>query len=231
MFFLSILDYNFISSSEKRETADRENWKNKAEAEEKDSRRIFSFWKIWFIKRGGKNRRDRQSKRISRKKELNKLRATRPWFNLARRREKGRSWWSLQDLSTNSNCEEGWYKLKPKIIESRRRRQRGRNRRQNVKIFKINLNYWPFSGDGIDYHFIDRSDFDAEITNDSFLEYGMNKAGFLYGTLMTEVEKILDTGKTPLLCPPPQALNKIRNKKFKAFVVFLKARKSVVKKF
>ena len=39
---------------------------------------------------------------------------------------------------------------------------------------------------------------------------------------MTEVEKILDTGKTPLLCPPPQALNKIRNKKFKAFVVFLK---------
>jgi len=59
----------------------------------------------------------------------------------------------------------------------------------------------------------------------------MNKAGFLYGTLMTEVEKILDTGKTPLLCPPPQALNKIRNKKFKAFVVFLKARKSVVKIF
>ena len=88
-----------------------------------------------------------------------------------------------------------------------------------------------FSGDGIDYHFIDRSDFDAEITADSFLEYGMNKAGFLYGTLMTEVEKILDTGKTPLLCPPPQALNKIRNKKFKAFVVFLKARKSNINEF
>ena len=74
----------------------------------------------------------------------------------------------------------------------------------------------------MDYHFINRADFDSEIANDSFLEYGMNKAGFLYGTLMTEVLKIIDTGKTPLLCPPPQSLNKIRNKDFKAFVVFLK---------
>mgnify|MGYP000319487598 CR=1 FL=1 len=52
----------------------------------------------------------------------------------------------------------------------------------------------------------------------------MNKSGALYGTLMSEVLKIIEDGRIPLLCPPPQSLVKIKNKKIKAFVVFLKVK-------
>ena len=50
----------------------------------------------------------------------------------------------------------------------------------------------------------------------------MNKSGALYGTLLSEVERIIDENRIPLLCPPPQSLEKIKNKEFKAHVVFLK---------
>ena len=50
----------------------------------------------------------------------------------------------------------------------------------------------------------------------------MNKSGALYGTLLSEVEKIIDDNRIPLLCPPPQSLEKIKNRKYKAHVVFLK---------
>ena len=77
-------------------------------------------------------------------------------------------------------------------------------------------------GDGLDYHFITRSQFDESIAQGSFLEYGMNKSGALYGTLLSEVQRIIEENRIPLLCPPPQSLEKIKNKEFKAHVVFLK---------
>ena len=76
----------------------------------------------------------------------------------------------------------------------------------------------------MDYHFVTRSNFDSSIAAGHFLEYGMNKTGALYGTLMSEVTKIIDDGRIPLLCPPPQSLHKIKNKKIKAFVIFLKVK-------
>lgn len=90
------------------------------------------------------------------------------------------------------------------------------------KSFVRNNQIIFFSGNGIDYHFVSRNAFDAAISAGSFLEYGMNKTGALYGTLMSEVTKIIDECRIPLLCPPPQSLHKIKNKKIKAFVVFLK---------
>ena len=81
-----------------------------------------------------------------------------------------------------------------------------------------------FLGDGLDYHFITRSQFDESIAQGSFLEYGMNKSGALYGTLLSEVQRIIEENRIPLLCPPPQSLEKIKNKEFKAHVVFLKVR-------
>ena len=79
-----------------------------------------------------------------------------------------------------------------------------------------------FEGNGLDYHFISRTEFDESIAAGAFLEYGMNKSGALYGTLLSEVEKIIDDNRIPLLCPPPQSLEKIKNRKYKAHVVFLK---------
>ena len=76
----------------------------------------------------------------------------------------------------------------------------------------------------MDYHFITRNQFDESIAQGSFLEYGMNKSGALYGTLLSEVERIIEEHRIPLLCPPPQSLEKIKNKNFKAHVVFLKVR-------
>lgn len=77
-------------------------------------------------------------------------------------------------------------------------------------------------GNGLDYHFITRNEFDESIAAGAFLEYGMNKSGALYGTLLAEVDKIIQDNRIPLLCPPPQSLEKIKNKKYKAHVVFLK---------
>ena len=76
----------------------------------------------------------------------------------------------------------------------------------------------------MDYHFITRNQFDESIAQGSFLEYGMNKSGALYGTLLSEVERIIEEHRIPLLCPPPQSLEKIKNKNFKAHVVFLKVK-------
>lgn len=80
----------------------------------------------------------------------------------------------------------------------------------------------PNERNGLDYHFITRNEFDESIAAGAFLEYGMNKSGALYGTLLAEVDKIIQDNRIPLLCPPPQSLEKIKNKKYKAHVVFLK---------
>ena len=87
----------------------------------------------------------------------------------------------------------------------------------------ISENLWTkYLGNGLDYHFITRNEFDESIAAGAFLEYGMNKSGALYGTLLAEVDKIIQDNRIPLLCPPPQSLEKIKNKKYKAHVVFLK---------
>lgn len=48
---------------------------------------------------------------------------------------------------------------------------------------------------GIEYYFITPDEFRERIANDEFLEYEEVYAGKFYGTLKSEVERILDSGK------------------------------------
>ena len=48
---------------------------------------------------------------------------------------------------------------------------------------------------GVEYYFISPEEFKSRIANDEFLEYEEVYAGKFYGTLKSEVERILNSGK------------------------------------
>ncbi len=52
---------------------------------------------------------------------------------------------------------------------------------------------------GVDYYFIPVEDFQQKIQDDAFIEWEMVYEGKYYGTLKSELERIWEAGKTPLL--------------------------------
>ncbi len=52
---------------------------------------------------------------------------------------------------------------------------------------------------GIDYYFIEPIDFQQKIENNEFVEWEMVYEGKYYGTLKSELQRIWDAGKTPIL--------------------------------
>jgi guanylate kinase len=53
--------------------------------------------------------------------------------------------------------------------------------------------------DGVDYYFLALEDFKHKIQQNEFVEWEMVYEGKYYGTLKKELQRIWDTGKTPLL--------------------------------
>ena len=53
--------------------------------------------------------------------------------------------------------------------------------------------------DGVEYHFISPSTFEGHIYQNDFLEYEMVYEGLYYGTLKSELTRIWDLGKIPVL--------------------------------
>lgn len=56
-----------------------------------------------------------------------------------------------------------------------------------------------FEQDGIDYHFMSVEAFRQKIQHDEFIEWEMVYEGKYYGTLKSELHRIWDEGKVPLL--------------------------------
>ncbi|MCX6208963.1 MAG: guanylate kinase [Bacteroidetes bacterium] len=56
-----------------------------------------------------------------------------------------------------------------------------------------------FEKDGVDYYFISATDFQERIENNEFVEWEMVYEGKYYGTLKSELERIWNQGKTPIL--------------------------------
>ena len=56
-----------------------------------------------------------------------------------------------------------------------------------------------YEKDGVDYHFISVEDFQQKIQNDEFIEWEMVYEGKYYGTLKSELQRIWDNDKCPLL--------------------------------
>ncbi|MVT07374.1 guanylate kinase [Chitinophaga tropicalis] len=53
--------------------------------------------------------------------------------------------------------------------------------------------------DGKDYHFLSLDDFHQKIDDNAFAEYEMVYAGKYYGTLKSELQRIWDNGKVPMV--------------------------------
>lgn len=53
--------------------------------------------------------------------------------------------------------------------------------------------------DGVDYYFLSAEDFQERIENNEFVEWEMVYEGKYYGTLKSELQRIWDAGKTPIL--------------------------------
>ena len=80
----------------------------------------------------------------------------------------------------------------------------------------------PRSGDqeGVDYYFLDDEQFDALLANDGFLEWA-NVHGRRYGTLLAEVERILDLGQDLILEIDTQGNEQVKKRMPQAVSIFV----------
>ncbi|XP_055780487.1 MAGUK p55 subfamily member 2b isoform X2 [Salvelinus fontinalis] len=76
--------------------------------------------------------------------------------------------------------------------------------------------------DGQMYSFMTRSEMDLDIKNGRFLEHG-EYDGNLYGTKISSIHEVVDSGKICILDVNPQALKVLRTSEFLPYVVFIEA--------
>ncbi|XP_077057070.1 MAGUK p55 subfamily member 7 [Siphateles boraxobius] len=75
--------------------------------------------------------------------------------------------------------------------------------------------------DGVEYHFISKHLFEADIQNNKFIEQGEYKGNY-YGTSVDSVRSVLSKNKVCLLDVQPHTLKHLRTAEFKPYVVFVK---------
>ena len=78
----------------------------------------------------------------------------------------------------------------------------------------------PKEVDGVDYRFLTREAFEAEIARGAFLEHA-EIDGNLYGTPKAEIEKQISAGKVVLVDIDPQGAKTVRGLGLPAFFVFI----------
>ena len=61
----------------------------------------------------------------------------------------------------------------------------------------------PGEVNGHDYHFVSREEFERDIEQDRFLEYGEQK-GHFHGTSFSAIKTIMESGRVPVLDLHPQ---------------------------
>ncbi|XP_043959396.1 MAGUK p55 subfamily member 3 isoform X1 [Gambusia affinis] len=77
--------------------------------------------------------------------------------------------------------------------------------------------------EGVEYHFISRAAFEADIQNGKFIEYGEYKEN-LYGTSLESIHKVLSQNKVCLVDVQPEALKTLRTAEFKPYIIFVTPR-------
>ncbi|XP_071484510.1 MAGUK p55 subfamily member 7-like isoform X1 [Diadema antillarum] len=75
--------------------------------------------------------------------------------------------------------------------------------------------------DGTEYYFISRDVMETAIQENRLIEYGEYK-GHLYGTSILATKRLVDEGRTCLLCVHPQALKILKNSGLKPYVIYVK---------
>ncbi|XP_040923332.1 MAGUK p55 subfamily member 3-like [Toxotes jaculatrix] len=77
--------------------------------------------------------------------------------------------------------------------------------------------------EGVEYYFITKAAFEADIQNGKFIEYGEYKDN-LYGTSLESIHRILDQNKACLVDVQPEALKTLRTTEFKPYIIFVRPR-------
>ncbi|XP_031417146.1 MAGUK p55 subfamily member 3 isoform X2 [Clupea harengus] len=77
--------------------------------------------------------------------------------------------------------------------------------------------------EGVEYHFISKQAFDADIQNNKFIEYGEYKEN-QYGTSLESIRCVLARNKLCLVDVQPEALKILRTAEFKPYVIFVRPR-------
>uniref|UniRef100_A0A8C7U7U9 MAGUK p55 scaffold protein 3b n=1 Tax=Oncorhynchus mykiss TaxID=8022 RepID=A0A8C7U7U9_ONCMY len=77
--------------------------------------------------------------------------------------------------------------------------------------------------EGVEYNFITKQAFEADIQSNIFIEYGEYKDHF-YGTSLEAIRSVLDRNKICLVDVQPEALKILWTAEFKPYVIFVKPR-------
>nr|XP_020461133.1 MAGUK p55 subfamily member 3 isoform X3 [Monopterus albus] len=81
----------------------------------------------------------------------------------------------------------------------------------------------PHEKDGVEYHFVTKQQFDADILNNKFIEHGEYKEN-QYGTSIEAIRSIQAKNKMCIVDVQPEALKRLRTAEFKPYVIFVKPR-------
>ncbi|XDV44692.1 hypothetical protein PO909_012933, partial [Leuciscus waleckii] len=77
--------------------------------------------------------------------------------------------------------------------------------------------------EGVEYHFISKQAFEADIQSNKFIEHGEYKNN-QYGTSLESIRSVLARNKVCLVDVQPEALKILRTAEFKPYVIFVKPR-------
>jgi guanylate kinase len=81
----------------------------------------------------------------------------------------------------------------------------------------------PGEVDGTHYHFLDRAEFERLRAEGGFLEWVSYVSGHLYGTLLSEIDRIRGEGKVPLLDLEIEGARRVHEKVPGAVTIFVDA--------
>uniref|UniRef100_A0A0D9S149 MAGUK p55 subfamily member 3 n=1 Tax=Chlorocebus sabaeus TaxID=60711 RepID=A0A0D9S149_CHLSB len=75
--------------------------------------------------------------------------------------------------------------------------------------------------EGVEYHFVSKQAFEADLHHNKFLEHGEYKENF-YGTSLEAIQAVMAKNKVCLVDVEPEALKQLRTSEFKPYIIFVK---------
>uniref|UniRef100_A0A8C9JL59 MAGUK p55 scaffold protein 3 n=1 Tax=Panthera tigris altaica TaxID=74533 RepID=A0A8C9JL59_PANTA len=75
--------------------------------------------------------------------------------------------------------------------------------------------------EGVEYHFVSKQAFEADLHHNKFLEHGEYKEN-LYGTSLDAIQAVMARNKVCLVDVEPDVLQQLRTSEFKPYVIFVK---------
>jgi guanylate kinase len=75
--------------------------------------------------------------------------------------------------------------------------------------------------DGVNYYFLSQDEFNGKITNGEFLEWEEVYGGTMYGTLLSEIDRICKSGKVAIFDLDVSGALKVKKRFKNAFLIFV----------